>query len=52
MNDEKASIKLTFNEALKQLIKKGLLAENFVGRIVLNCNSGGVTTVEMTEIIK
>jgi hypothetical protein len=52
MNDEKASIKLALNETLRQLIKKGMLADNFVGKIVLNCNSGGITSVEITEVIR
>lgn len=52
MNDEKANIKRAFNETLKQLIKGGILNENFVGKILLNCNSGGITNVEITVLIK
>jgi hypothetical protein len=45
-------IKEAFAAAIKYLRKEKVLSEDFVGKFQVNCNSGGVTSVETNIVSK
>jgi hypothetical protein len=47
-----ARIKAAFSNAFKELRKENIVPENFVGKFQVNCNSGGVTSVEANITIR
>ena len=46
------SLKTVFGEAIEKAKQLGGLPANYVGKIVLNCNNGGITAIEKTETIR
>lgn len=54
LNDlnKKNPMKVIFGEAIERVKRLGNLPVNYVGKIVLNCNNGGITSIEKTETIR
>ena len=51
-NTKKHPLSAVFREAVDKAKKIGSLPADYVGKIVLNCNCGGITSIEKTETIK
>jgi len=47
-----ARIKTAFSNAFKELKNEKIVPDNFVGKFQINCNSGGVTSVEANITIR
>jgi hypothetical protein len=45
-------LKSVFGEAIEKAKSMGGLPSKYVGKIILNCNDGGITTIEKTETIR
>ena len=50
--DTLTRIKTAFSDAFKELRKQNIVPDNFVGKFQINCNSGGVTSVEANITIR
>lgn len=48
----KNPLKTVFGEAIEKAKSLGGLPGDYVGKIVLNCNNGGLTAIEKTEIVR
>ena len=45
-------LRIVFGEAIEKARKIGSLPMDYVGKIILHCNNGGVTAIEKHEMIK
>lgn len=46
------SLKVIMKEAVEKAKRLGVIPADYVGKMVINCNNGGLTSVEKTEVIR
>jgi hypothetical protein len=50
--DKTVIIKSMFSEVVKVLVDSDIIPKDFVGKFQVNCNSGGVTSVDANITIR
>ena len=51
-DDQKDTVLRVFKQALVILKDEKIYPKSFVGKIVINCNNGGVTAIDTMETIR
>ncbi len=51
-DDQKERVFRVFKMALEVLKDEKIYPRSFVGKIILNCNNGGVTAIDTTDSIR
>lgn len=48
----KGSLKTILAEAIEKAKRLGALSDDYNGKMILNCNNGGLASIEKTEFIR